>query len=159
GRYFGDCQGGREETAGTGPPGRGGAVMRRDGWALAFAMVFPSLSAWLYFVAFSGGSDSGGSYPPALAVWLAGKLIQFSFPLVWIWGVEHGQIQTAAPTRRGLTLGAGFGFLVAAAGLALYFGLLRYHPLFREAPARVADKVSRFGVHEPNRYIVFVAFL
>src|SRR5262249_46223564 len=66
---------------------------------------------------------------------------------------------TAAPTRRGLTLGAGFGFLVAAAGLALYFGLLRYHPLFREAPARVADKGSRFGVHEPNRYIVFVAFL
>src|SRR5204862_1979058 len=79
---------GRRMTVGTWP--------RRA--ALLFAMLFPSLATYLYFVAFAG-------HPAMRIVFATGKLAQFSFPLVWLVLVERRRPRFFA----GGTRGAGTG--------------------------------------------------
>ena len=48
--------------------------------AISFALVYPTALTWVYFIALAG--------EPAAVQQIAytvGKLIQFSYPLVWTW--------------------------------------------------------------------------
>src|SRR5262247_3881744 len=73
--------------------------------ALLFAMLFPSLATYLYFVAFAGS-------PAMRVVFAAGKLAQFAFPLVWILLVEHRRPRFFAGGARGLGAGLALGALI-----------------------------------------------
>jgi membrane protease YdiL (CAAX protease family) len=135
--------------------------VKRDAAILGFAMLYPCVSAWLYFAAFAGSEPVGQpeARPVVQAAWGLGKAFQFVFPVLWIGLVERQRVWPSKPNWRGLSLGAGFGLLVALAGLALYYGFLRHHPLMHDAPDHIRRKTSEFGASTPGRFILFVSFL
>jgi membrane protease YdiL (CAAX protease family) len=127
-------------------------------------MAFPSVMAWVYFVALAEGR------PPAqvslqslrwavIVAYAVGKLIQFSFPACYVLWTEPGRLRPAPPTRRGLAAGAAFGVLAAAAILGLYYARLRPELVKLGAPAQIAAKVRQFGMDSPAAFLVMAAFI
>jgi membrane protease YdiL (CAAX protease family) len=134
--------------------------VKREGAALLFAMVFPTLMAWWYFVGLaSAESVTAGGNPLMIAAYILGKVIQFGFPLVWVWSVDGKLPRLAAPSLRGVGLGLAFGALVVAGMFAIYFGFLRYSPWLAATPAKVQEKIQQFGLKTPAAYIPFAVFL
>jgi membrane protease YdiL (CAAX protease family) len=134
--------------------------MKRDAAALLFALVFPTLSSWVYFELFAspeGTTDDGNR--GMQAAWVSGKVIQFAFPLLWICLVNCKGVWPSKPTAKGLELGLGFGALVAGTMLLGYFLVLRDHHLLAQAPEVVREKARGFGVSSPLRYLLLAGFL
>jgi membrane protease YdiL (CAAX protease family) len=133
------------------------ATEQRDGAALAFAMLFPGVMAWLYFVQLAGAEARAN---PALQfAFGAGKVIQFTFPAVYVWWFERHRLVLRPPARRGLELGFGFGAATAAAILALYYFWLKHSPLLGDAPDRIFRKVQEFGLATPLGYLKLGLFI
>jgi membrane protease YdiL (CAAX protease family) len=129
----------------------------RDSLALAFAMLLPTAMAWLYFVALAS-EDRQANLVLVLAFG-AGKLLQFSFPAVYVWRFERQRLRPALPGIRGLVAGVGFGLLVAAAALGLYYGWLRHSPLLAGAPEKIYHKLESFGCTTPARFVALAGFI
>jgi membrane protease YdiL (CAAX protease family) len=130
--------------------------VKRDLAALAFAMTFPTLMAWIYFVVLAGGE---GANPAVPAAYSAGKVVQFLFPVVYVWFTARDRLRPRSPTGSGLLVGLGFGLLVAVAGFGLYKLLHRYTDAFVNTPALVAGMLQKFGMTDMGRYLLFaVAF-
>jgi CAAX protease family protein len=123
----------------------------RDSVALAFAMLFPLAMAWLYFVVLAD-QDARANEALQLAIGV-GKMVQFTFPLVYVWWFEPDRLVLRKPTTAGLVLGVGFGLLIAAAIIGLYLYWLRSSPLLGEAPARIYRKVQEFNLATPSAYL------
>src|SRR5436305_6827895 len=123
----------------------------RVGWALAFAMVWPTLVAWVYFVALARPAAEGerGANRAAVAAYAAGKVIQFAFPLVWVWGTTGRLPRPGRPTRRGLAAGLAFGLVIAAGTLLFYHFVQRDYFLSRGLADRVRGKMAEFGLDRP----------
>jgi membrane protease YdiL (CAAX protease family) len=129
----------------------------RDGLALTFASLFPLLMAWLYFVVLADAD-------PGRNVWLfrlyaIGKLIQFPFPLVYVFLFERGHHALKRPSLRGLWTGIAFGLLVDAAMIALYYGWLQGSGWLTGTPKRIFAKLSDFHVASASDYLLLGAFL
>jgi membrane protease YdiL (CAAX protease family) len=139
---------------------RSGAPAALSWSVLVFAMCFPGLMAWIYFVALaqatSGVGRAGGG---ALPAYVAGKVIQFGFPVVWIWTFERYRLRPASPSLRGLALGIGFGLLVGALIFFVYFGFLTGSPLLTETPAKIREKLVLFRADTPARYLLLSLFI
>src|SRR5260370_3128 len=90
---------------------------------LIVAMVWPTAAAWLYFVA----ADPHHGLVPVL--YSTGKVVQFAMPLVCWALTDPTRFRFPWPTKRGLGSGAGFGLLVVAAILTLFFAVLKDSPL------------------------------
>jgi membrane protease YdiL (CAAX protease family) len=127
--------------------------------AMLFALLFPTVAAWSYFLALAG---SGGQ----VNVWqqrayVSGKIIQFTFPLVFVAlvGRRHlprrGATNNAACWRYALA----FGVVVVALMLGLYFGVLRGSPLLKRTPERVREKLQQVNLDAPARYAALAAFV
>jgi hypothetical protein len=127
------------------------ATWRRDGLALVFAMLFPSLGTWLYFVTFAGQESMK-------AVYSASKLIQFVFPVVWIWWVQRRAIRLAWPTRAGVGMGLAFGGVVAGAMLVLYALFLRGSGYLAGADSAIWTMLTNIGADEPWKFLLLAAF-
>jgi membrane protease YdiL (CAAX protease family) len=125
--------------------------------ALAFAMLFPTAVAWLYFLVLARGA--GQVNPWQQLTYAAGKCVQFAFPVAFLWAFEGRFPRPGRPRFAGLLPGLAFGLAVAALIFGLYFGLLRHSPLLAEAPARVRQKVQEFGVASAGSYALFSAFI
>jgi uncharacterized protein len=127
--------------------------VRRDWAAVAFAMAFPSLLTWVYFVGLAGRPGE------ALLAYTVGKVIQFAFPAVYRLLYHRDRLRPSAPTRRGLLLAVLFGLLVNAAMFALYYAGLRQTDLMRVASQRILDKVREFRIDTPAGYFLFACFV
>src|SRR4051812_31757705 len=101
---------GHEEAPG---PGRATLV------ALGLGMTFPTAMAWVYFIALGG---TGAASPLQQVAYVAGKVVQFSIPIVFLVFIDRHWPAWRGPSARGLLLGAGLGLLVAAAMFAAYHG-------------------------------------
>jgi membrane protease YdiL (CAAX protease family) len=134
--------------------------MRRDWLAVAFAMLFPTAMAWLYFVALAGTGDDPRQPNPAMrAAYTGGKAVQFGFPLAWVLLAERQRPRATAPTLRSLAPGFGFGLLVGAAILFLYHAVLRGSPLLHTIPPIARARLAAFGLSTPAEYLLFAGFL
>jgi membrane protease YdiL (CAAX protease family) len=138
--------------------------VKRDGLALAFAMIFPSIMAWLYFVVLAGGQPPSQVSLPNVnrAVIFAyglGKVIQFLFPAFFVWLTEPGRLRPAKPTFRGMALGASFGLLVVAGIFLLYYTGLRAELVQIKAPEQIAAKLRQFGLFSPAGFLVLAVFI
>ncbi len=125
--------------------------------ALLFAMTFPSLMTWLYFQALAGGG--GRINPVQQAVYVAGKMAQFAFPIVFVWLTSRrfpwpGRLRTA-----GLGLGLAFGLLVVGSMLLLYFGWLRDAEVLASTPRKLRQKLEEFGVATPGGFLALGVFI
>jgi membrane protease YdiL (CAAX protease family) len=108
---------------------------------LAFAMTFPSVMAALYFLVLGGGAKAN---PVQQLAYSAGKIVQFTFPLFFVFFADGRWPRLQGPRRHGLALGLGFGLLVAGAMLGLYFGWLADSALLASTPAMVQGKLWEF---------------
>jgi uncharacterized protein len=134
--------------------GEGGASRRATALALGFAMLFPTLTAWGYFVALSRGGQPSAAQQAGFA---AGKVLQFAFPLVFLLLCERRLPRWRRPSAAGLALGLGFGAAVLAGMLALYYGGLRSSALLAQTPARVRAKLAEVGVTSPAGFLLLAA--
>lgn len=125
--------------------------------ALLFAMTFPTLIAWLYFLVLAGGA--GDQNLPQQIAYVGGKAIQFAFPMLCVRWFEGHWPRPVRPSFRGLPLAVGFGLTVGAAILLLYFGWLRGSPLLSATPDMVRQKLRQFDVATPARYLGLAAFI
>ncbi len=129
----------------------------RTGIALAFALTYPTLLAWVYFVALAGKGQK-----PNLAFQVAytgGKFVQFLLPLACVVAFERRWPKPAWPSFRGLTAGLAFGLIVALAIAALYF--LALHDWLRRIGTgrQVLGKLREFGLDSPLAYLFASLFL
>ena len=70
---------------------------RHNRLGIGFALVYPSLLTWLYFMAFAEFSSAIQQ-----TVYTLGKLIQFAFPAIWVLWVQRQRLQLTRPDRKGL---------------------------------------------------------
>jgi membrane protease YdiL (CAAX protease family) len=126
---------------------------------VVFAMIYPTLTAWFYFVLLAPPSDT---LPPGwlpLTAYAAGKVVQFGLPLFWVFGLERSTFVISRPRADGLAWGIGFGFLVMLAMFVLYFWGLRGSALFEQTPAKIAAKLELFHAATPARFLLLAVFL
>jgi membrane protease YdiL (CAAX protease family) len=120
---------------------------------VVFALVFPTIITWAYFVL-------AGRYSTSVqqATYLAVKTIQFAFPLFWVWLVLREPLRTGRPTARGLVLGAVFSLFVVGAGWLVFDRVLRDAAAFAGASALIREKIGGFGIDAAWKYVLLAAF-
>src|SRR5262245_23429089 len=131
--------------------------MKRDYAGLGLAMAFPSIMAWLYFVAAAG--DEQGRNVALMLAFGAGKFVQFTFPAFYAWWFEPERLRPTAPTRRGLRRALAFGVGVGLAMLVAYFAWLKHTSALADPPAKVYQKVQEFGLATPAGFVLLAAFI
>jgi len=122
--------------------------------ALLFALIFPTVLTWVYFIALA---DSH----PALqqGAFGIGKVIQFAFPLVFVLLIRKERLQFRGLDRNGLVVSVGFGVLVAGSMLVLYYFWLKPAGFFDESvTGEVRAKLKGFGVNSLAAYLVLALF-
>jgi membrane protease YdiL (CAAX protease family) len=122
-------------------------------FGVIFALVFPSFITWAYFVfaaRYSGGVQQ--------ATYLIVKIIQFAFPLVWVWAVLREPLRTRPPSPRGLVLGAAFGAAVVGAGWLVFELALRETQVFTIAAEKIHAKITQFGINSVWKYAILGVF-
>jgi uncharacterized protein len=130
--------------------------VKRDWAALAFAMAFPSLMGWVYFVGLAGG---GKENRVALFAYGVGKVVQFTFPFLYCLLFERDRLRPSTPTRRGLLLAVGFGLLVNLGMFALYWGWLSGTNLMEVAARQIVEKLREFSIDTPADFLAFAGFV
>ena len=138
------------ETNAIAPP-RQQRLLRWSG--VLFAMIFPSIVTWIYFV--SAGQLSAGLQQ---AIYLAVKVIQFTFPVAWVAFILREPLRTGQATVRGVLTGVAFGCLVAGAGIALFETVLREAEFFSKAAQLIREKILGFGIDAVWKYAILGIF-
>jgi membrane protease YdiL (CAAX protease family) len=127
---------------------------------LAFALLFPTAAAWVYFAALSPAvAADQGANPAMQAAYTACKVIQFGLPVAWLAFADRQALRPPPLGWRGVPAGMAFGLAVAAAAFVLYSGWLADSLLFQDTPERLRSKVAEFGCGTPARYLGLAAFL
>jgi uncharacterized protein len=130
-------------------------------FALLFAMIFPTLAAWSYFLALS--QQSGQTNIWQQTAYVAGKIVQFGFPLVFL-ATPQLRIPPPRSAAKGtafqsLRFGLAFGLLVASLMLGIYFVVLRGTEILQQTPERLKLKLVEFNLATPARYVVLAVFV
>jgi membrane protease YdiL (CAAX protease family) len=123
---------------------------------LVFGMCFPTLMAWLYFRELAGGQEAISLLQRV--VFSGGKVIQFGLPVVWLWLTERRLWAIRRPRFDGWPIAIGFGLLVAASMLGLYYFHFRASDLLIDTPEKVRAKLDEFRVTTPESYVLVAAF-
>ena len=126
--------------------------------ALAVALTFPTIMAWLYFVAAAPAPGSGPSLQMQ-SIYFAGKVVQFTLPLACWALVDPTRLGNIRPKWKGLGAGLAFGIFSLVGIVGVYFFVLKGTPLLAAMPDQVRRKVSELGIHTPARYIAFAVFI
>src|SRR5438128_2332972 len=128
--------------------------------ALVFAMCFPGVMAWVYFVALAQPlQEDAGLTSGALPVYWASKVVQFGFPMLWVWSFERHRLCPSVPSFKGLALGLGFGLIVAAVIFYAYYGVLSGSRILADTPSKIVDKLILFHADTPARYLFLGFFI
>jgi membrane protease YdiL (CAAX protease family) len=125
--------------------------------AVVFAMTFPTLAAWTYFLALAGPGTEVN--PLQRGAYVAGKVVQFGFPILFLALGGGPWPRPLRPRLEGLGLGLAFGLLVAAGAFAVYWTWLRHSPVLAPTPAQVRGKLEQVGMATPARYLALAAFI
>lgn len=120
--------------------------------ALVFVMVLPTVATLMYFVVLSGSPWMKGAY-------FGSKMLQFAFPLLWVWAVQKRSVRPTWPTAGSIKAGLTMGALIVAVGLGAYFGYLKSSSYLQNAPERISQKVADMGLTNPTIYLLFSLFL
>jgi uncharacterized protein len=118
-----------------------------------FALVYPTIITWGYFVLASTYSTGIQQ-----SIYLAVKIFQFTFPLLWVLLVLKQPLRTGRGTVHGLALGALFSVVAVGAGWLLFKFWLRDLPIFGTATDLIQAKVAGFGVDSLWKYVALAAF-
>ncbi len=126
----------------------------RLAWAgVAFALVFPTIVTWAYFIQ---AADADQGVQRTLMASL--KLLQFAFPLAWVALVLRERIASQRLSTHGVALGITFGVAVTLAGWLLFRFVLEPIPAFQTAIEPIRAKVAGFGIDSVTKYAALGAF-
>lgn len=129
-----------------------GESRRTAEWAvLAVALVFPSLSTWLYFVVFAGAKWM-------MPVYSAGKLLQFGLPVAWAWYTHSLPRAWRGPRVRELAVGGLLGLAICALIAAAHWGFLADSKLGDLLEGRLEQKLEGAGFDTPARFGLMAVF-
>jgi membrane protease YdiL (CAAX protease family) len=131
------------------------AQVRRTWLVLVFAMTFPTVAAWGYFVALAGSRDAN---PVLQGAYALGKVVQFGFPVLVLALGGGPWPRPLLPRRAGLGIGLGFGLLVAGLMLGVYFRVLCDSPVLARTALEVRHKLEQVGMDTPARYAALACF-
>jgi membrane protease YdiL (CAAX protease family) len=125
-------------------------------WAgVVFAIVFPSLVTWVYFVLLA-------DHPPTQqqAAYGVGKAIQFCFPILWMTWCCRSQLGMPRATldARAWIVGIVFGLAVVAAMEMVYRVGLEPYARFGPAREAIRAKIAGFGISSPWTYAAMAIF-
>jgi membrane protease YdiL (CAAX protease family) len=120
--------------------------------ALLFAMLFPTLAAWLYFMVFTDRQ----TLP---AVYTISKVVQFSFPLAWTLALRRGRLPRLTLAPRALLEGVGTGLVMVILLFLAYVALMGQGALVEEARPRILARVQAIGAGTPVRFLGLALFL
>jgi len=121
--------------------------------SLWFAMVYPFILTVFYFV-FMNGQDTDSQN----TVFTVLKLIQFAFPLVFVFLICRESIELPIWKKPAIKLGIIFGVVASIAALAIYFGLLKGSAPYFHLKSKVLAKVDGFGLNTLWAYGAFATF-
>lgn len=124
-----------------------------DLWLVVAAMVYPSLLTAIYFVVLGGKASSVQQF-----VFGVGKLIQFGFPVAWVFFALTEKPRWSRPNAVGLMWGGGFGVIVLAAMVLLYHFAFKPLGVFDTAGEAIRGKVAGFGIQTVGQYAVLAVF-
>jgi uncharacterized protein len=134
-----------------GQPGGSSAV---TGWgAILFALAFPTVLTWVYFIALA--EEPAGLQQ---AAYTGGKLIQFGFPLIWVWLYRRASLGWSRPRLAGVLEGLAFGGIVAGGMLLAYRLWLQPAGFFNAAVEPMLAKLSGIGLLTPAAFITLGIF-
>ncbi len=130
-------------------------------WAiLLLAMLGPTVAAQVYFVMLASTGQTPADPNPALQACYGGsKVVQFALPVLWLGWWQGNRLRPGKPNLDGLAFGVGFGLLVVAAMLGLYFGALRGSSMLAATPAQLRAKIADFGMGTPFKFVLMGAFI
>src|SRR5262245_28532619 len=123
---------------------------------VAVAMTLPTVMAWVYFLALGGSGQLNTSQQVGYA---AGKVIQFSIPILFLLVVARTWPRFQVGTSREIYRGIVFGVVVFAAFVGAYYGGTRSSSLLDGVGDRLRAKMGEFGVTTPERYLALAVFL
>lgn len=123
---------------------------------LVFALVFPSLMTWLYFVVLAKPGEARQANLAMQIIYGAGKTLQFALPVLAALMFERRLPRPARPHFRGLVFGVGFGLLVGATIQALYYGVFRGSSRFH---GTLQAKLHEFDLATPAGFIGLALFI
>jgi membrane protease YdiL (CAAX protease family) len=138
------------------PSWRDNSRLHRGGlrWGgVVFALVFPTIITWVYFVWAGRFSTSVQQ-----SMYVVVKTAQFAFPLLWVLLVLREPPRTNRPNAQGLALGAVFSLIVVAAGWILFDHVLRDAHAFSRAAVLIHKKIGGFGIDSPWKYAALMGF-
>jgi len=129
------------------------ARQRADAVAVVFALTFPTALTWVYFVALAGTESRWQGLAAGL-----GKVVQFGFPLVWVYWICREPWRRPVWKRDGILVGTAFGLLIATAMVALYH--VGFKPLgwFDIANEQIRAKVAGMKLDSVEKYLAISLF-
>lgn len=126
---------------------------RRDWIAVSFAMGLPTLVTLAYFV-WSEGLNPGIRQ----AIFSVAKVVQFGFPIFWVWVILKQRPKPWPISSRGILVGIGFGLAVLVAALALYHGWLKSAEFFINGIEPIRQKVGELGIASAWKFAALGVF-
>jgi membrane protease YdiL (CAAX protease family) len=123
---------------------------------LIVAMSLPTVLAYLYFVVLGG---SGRPNALQQAAYASGKTLQFAIPILFFALVVRRMPTWRRPNGEGLLLGLGFGLLVGAIIIGVYYGGLHSSKMLAQSPARIRQKLDEFGIGSPLEFVALGLFI
>jgi membrane protease YdiL (CAAX protease family) len=127
---------------------------RGDGYAVFFALVYPTLLTWAYFIVLAGAPTivQQGTYT-------IGKLIQFGFPAVWVVGRRRSRLGWNWPRQSDVLWGTVLGLGLFAGALAIFHLGLKPAGAFNTATRGVIRlKIEGLGVGSVPGYAALALF-
>ncbi|MBS0264037.1 MAG: CPBP family intramembrane metalloprotease [Planctomycetes bacterium] len=130
------------------------SITAKADWSVVgFALAYPTVFTVLYFVALA-------KQPQWLqqAVYAVGKVVQFSFPLVWAMSRQGWRPRWQAPRIGDVLLGVLPGLLLLGVAVAAYHLWLKPAGLFAGPAEAVREKAAGFGVAGAGTFIALAVF-
>jgi len=127
----------------------------RDLSILAFAMTFPTVMGWLYFIVLPARADETSGVLPT--VFGLAKVVQFAFPLIAAVVFYRDMLVPSRPTARGLGVGLAFGIATGAAVIGLNFAVKSAN-LFAGMDHKIFDWLTKLHCNTTVRYAVLAGF-
>jgi membrane protease YdiL (CAAX protease family) len=130
----------------------------REILALTFASLFPLVMTFIYFVILH--NPDGEPNPFVMAAFSAGKILQFVFPIAYVWCFERETIRLARPTWHGLPLAVGFALLVGIAMYVLFFACVQYIPAVgAKTPELIQQRLVQFKMNSALGYMTLALYM
>ncbi len=131
--------------------------MLRDWLVLAFAMTVPSVMTWVEFTVLPGDGDQTS---PMLQWFFAlAKILQFAFPVLYVWLTDRSEVRFDKPNTRGLGVAAALGLVVSVGALILHFAWLKHTSLMSASGDKLFRWLADYRLATPTGYLLMAVLM